>query len=58
MDYQKEYIQKHPTLHLGQAQLKAGQILDFLGPLKIHSLLDIGCGAGGITKIFKARLKA
>ncbi|MFA5828413.1 MAG: class I SAM-dependent methyltransferase [Candidatus Shapirobacteria bacterium] len=57
MDYQEEYIHKHPSLHLEQAQLKAKQILDFLGPIKINSLLDIGCGSGGITEILKDYLK-
>ena len=57
MDYQKEYILKNPGLHLEQAQLKAKQVLNFLGSLKIDSLLDVACGAGGITMEFNAKLK-
>ena len=51
MDYTEEYIQKNPTLHLEEADLKARQILNFLKdtPVQIRSLLDIACGAGQIT---------
>ena len=57
MDYQKEYIEKNPGLHLEQAKIKAKQILKFLGYLKIKSLLDVACGAGGITLELKRYLK-
>ena len=56
MDYQSEYIQKNPGLHLEQAEIKANQILAFLGPIKVESLLDVACGAGGITKILRRKL--
>jgi len=57
MDYQKEYINKNPSLGLEQASLKAKQILGFLGDIEINSLLDIACGAGGITAILEHELK-
>lgn len=57
MDYQKEYITKNPNLGLDQANLKAKQVLAFLGEIKIDSLLDLACGAGGITIILEKALK-
>ena len=56
MDYQHEYIRKNPSLHLEQAKIKADQILKFLGGMKVGSLIDVGCGAGGITVILKEKL--
>lgn len=56
MDYQQEYIRRNPTMHLEQASLKAAQILGFLPELKITSLLDVACGAGGITEILVKNL--
>lgn len=57
MDYQKEYIQKNPGLHLEQSGVKARQVLSFLMPMQVNSLLDVACGAGGITLEFKRILK-
>lgn len=57
MDYQKEYIQNNPGLALDEAEIKAQQVLNFLGRIKIKSLLDVACGAGGITKIIQRELK-
>ncbi len=58
MDYQKEYIAKNPKLALDEAELKSKQIQKFLGPIKVGSLLDVACGAGGITKIMDEQLES
>ncbi len=57
MDYQNEYIKKNPSLHIDQSEMKARQVLGFLGDIKINSLLDIACGAGKITTILSETLK-
>ena len=57
MDYQEEYIKKNPSLDLDQSELKANQILLFIGKMNVSSLLDIACGAGGITNILLEKLK-
>lgn len=58
MDYQTEYINKNPQLHLEQSEVKAGQVLNFLGNGTVNSLLDLACGAGKITTILAENLKS
>jgi len=57
MDYQKEYILKNPKLGLDEADKKALQILSFLETFRFKSMIDVACGAGGITTILKQRLR-
>jgi ubiquinone/menaquinone biosynthesis C-methylase UbiE len=47
MDYQNEYLQLHKDLHETDVQAKVQAILNILPKdIKIHSILDIGCGSG------------
>lgn len=52
MDYSEEYIKKNPTLHIEDAPIKFNEIKSELSKLnKIESILDVGCGAGVLTKM-------
>ncbi|MCA9387229.1 class I SAM-dependent methyltransferase [Candidatus Dojkabacteria bacterium] len=58
MDYQKEYIEKNPTLHLEDTDKKLKEVLkviDYSNNFK--SMVDIGCGAGLLTLKLKKALK-
>lgn len=52
MDYQNEYWEKNPNLHIEDATLKFKQIEKFLKKIqfKKKKILDLACGAGAITK--------
>jgi len=59
MDYQEEYINKNPNMHLEDSLLKLGQIsLVIPSSLKVKSLLDVACGAGLITLKMVEKLKS
>jgi len=50
MDYQEEYINKNPNMHLEDSLLKVDQISLVIPPkFKAKSLLDVACGAGLVT---------
>lgn len=50
MDYQKEYIEKNPDMHLDDSDLKIRQLCLVIKPsYQIESLLDVACGAGSVT---------
>ncbi|OGN15101.1 MAG: hypothetical protein A3J47_00510 [Candidatus Yanofskybacteria bacterium RIFCSPHIGHO2_02_FULL_43_22] len=50
MDYQKEYLEKNPNMHLEHASLKRDQLLSVLADFpKGQRILEIGCGAGAGT---------
>ncbi len=52
MDYKEEYIKKNPTLHIEDAPIKFNEIKYELVRLnKVKSILDVGCGAGVLTKM-------
>ncbi len=57
MDYQKDYIKLNPTMHLEDAGKKFEQLLPQLEFVKTKTnervILDIGCGAGAVTKLVK-----
>ncbi|OGM26726.1 hypothetical protein A3D00_04720 [Candidatus Woesebacteria bacterium RIFCSPHIGHO2_02_FULL_38_9] len=58
MDYDSGYIKKNPTLHIEDAPIKFYEIKKELFKLgKINSMLDIGCGAGVLTKLIADYLK-
>jgi|SRR3972149_894015 len=50
MDYQREYIDKNPNMHLHDAKNKAAQIDNIIpSNIMVSSMLDIACGAGLVT---------
>jgi len=50
MDYQKEYIEKNPDMHLDDSTLKVKQLCLVIKPSsQISSIIDIACGAGSVT---------
>lgn len=52
MDYSEEYIKKNPTLHIEDAPIKFNEIKSELSKLnRVQSILDVGCGAGVLTKM-------
>lgn len=60
MDYQKEYLEKNPGLHLEHASIKKNQIISVLvGFPRSQRILEVGCGAGALmialAKEFKPR---
>ena len=58
MDYNVEYIKKNPTLHIEDAQIKFKELKQELSKLnEIKSILDVGCGAGVLTKMIADFLK-
>lgn len=58
MDYQTEYIQKNPNMHLSDSFEKFSQISKLLGKeSKYDSILDVACGGGLVTKELQKRFK-
>lgn len=58
MDYQKEYLDKNPDMHIGDSTMKVKQINRVIpSSLKIESLLDVACGAGLITIEMTKKIK-
>lgn len=50
MDYQKEYLEKNPNMHLQDSITKVMQILQVIPKnIKFNNILDVACGAGLIT---------
>jgi len=59
MDYSEEYIKKNPTLHIEDAPIKFNEMKSELFKLdKSKSILDVGCGAGVLTKMIADFLKS
>ncbi|MBU1129927.1 class I SAM-dependent methyltransferase [Patescibacteria group bacterium] len=58
MDYQNEYTNKNPNMHLKDSITKAKQISQVIPfNIKINSLLDVACGAGLVTIQIVKKLK-
>ncbi|MFH1910376.1 MAG: class I SAM-dependent methyltransferase [bacterium] len=54
-----QYKQNHPTWHDEDAAFKAQEVLKIIkrNRLKVRSIIDIGCGTGGVLKILSQKLK-
>lgn len=59
MDYQTEYLDKNPNMHIEDASIKFKELKSELKKLKkVRTMLDVGCGAGVLTKKIFGYLKA
>lgn len=59
MDYQDEYLKKNPCLHTEDSLIKFNELKQELLKIgMVTSLLDVGCGAGVLTKMIGNLLRA